>query len=123
MKGENNKIISLKDRLETVKNKKTADNIKDICLTLADDSELYKRIIIVCETIDGDFCTSWIGMSTGNAILRIIEGFLRRFAEAVNASPQQICPNCGSKMYYLAPTLLRNYWNCASPKCEKRRLT
>jgi hypothetical protein len=116
-------IISLKDRLETVKNKKTAQNIKDICLSLANDAESYKRIVIICETIDGSFCSSWIGMNTGNTVLEMIEAFLRKFAEIVNSSSKQTCPKCESKMYYLAPKLLGSSWSCASPKCEKRQLT
>lgn len=117
------KIISLKDRLETVKNKKTANNIKNICLSLADDAESYKRIIVICETIDGQICSSWIGMDTGNTLLKMIEAFLRKFAKIVNSSSKQTCPKCESEMYYLAPTLLRSSWGCSSPKCEKRRLT
>lgn len=113
------KIISLKDRLETVKNKKAANNIKNMCLTLADDSESYKRIIIICETIDGNFCSSWISMDTGNAIVEMIEAFLRKFTKIVNSSSKQTCSKCGSKMHYLTPTILGSSWNCASPKCKK----
>lgn len=113
------KVISLKDRIETVKNQKTSKNIKSICLTLAADAERYKRIIIICETLEGDLCTSWIGMDTGNTILNMFEGFLHKFVEVVNSTSKQMCSKCGSEMYYHPPTILRHSWNCSSPKCNK----
>lgn len=118
----NGLVINIKDRLESIKIKKTSDSIKEIGLNLAKDANGYKSIIIIYEALDGEICASWSGLTTGGKIKKMLDCFLQKVARVINAGTKQKCSQCGEKLAYIPPqtAFYQEDWRCLSAPCLKK---